>query len=315
MNQQITDNEHVFTEQKEMGRAVEPKNYDYRGRSDSLDFDEGVEILKQKYPNRIIKGKPETNASPGGYSYLIDRLEKGGVPVQTIQASKAEYSAYLEAVGYRKKYPRYFANHFEEKTFEHFMAFELLKDNLGKGRNFVDIAAAASPHSKIFARLTGCNGFRQDIRFRRGKWLGRIGGDAGDMPVTDRFFHAALAACSLEHFEEDSDIRTMKELNRVLAVGGKVVILPLYLHTTPITLTDPRFSVPGNVPFDADVDIYCIDGWGNRHGRFYSPETLVERLVKPNRGGMSFKVYFIENYHEIHKSIYCRFALVGEKTG
>ncbi len=64
--------------------------------------------------------------------------------------------------------------------------------------------------------------------------------------------------------------------------------------------------------FDEDAYIYCAEGWGNRHGRFYSPQSLYERLIRPNRN-IDFKVYLLETPEEIDSSVYCRYVLVGTK--
>jgi len=42
----------------------------------------------------------------------------------------------------------------------------------------------------------------------------------------------------------------------------------------PDPLTDPTYSATLDIPFDREAKIYCADGWKNRHGRFYSPETF-----------------------------------------
>lgn len=287
--------------------------FKYSFKDDSLSFEKGVEILTAKVSNNVFKDWPGTTLSEKENQFLVSRLREKGLRVKSLRVIMEEYREYLEKVNYKKRYPGYYPGSFHEKTLEHFIAFKLLKSNLAKGRKFIDIGAESSPHSEIFGRLTGCKGYRQDIRYLKGVWLRKIGSDASSIPVKDNYFHSALAACSIEHFENDSDTRFMKEMVRVLSAGGIIVVIPLYLHEKAFCATDPKFSVPGEVTFDPGVDIHCVDGWGNRHGRFYSPQTLVERLIEPNRQRMNFMVYYIENFKEIHDSTYCRFALVGEK--
>ncbi|UCH94959.1 MAG: hypothetical protein JSV88_32550 [Candidatus Aminicenantes bacterium] len=287
--------------------------FKYRLQDDSLSFEKGVEILKGRLPNHVFKDWPGRTLSGKENQFLVSRLSERGIKVKSFRVIKQEYREYLEKVNYKKRYPGYYPGSFHEKTLEHFIALKLLRSNLAKGRRFIDIGAESSPHSKIFSRLTGCKGYRQDIRYPKGVWWRKIGSDASSIPVKENFFHSALAACSIEHFENDSDIRFMKEMPRVLSIGGLIVVIPLYLHEKAFCATDPKFSVPGNVTFDAGIDIHCVDGWRNRHGRFYSPQTLFERLLEPNLQRMDFLVYYIENFKEIHESTYCRFALVGKK--
>ncbi|MEZ5363106.1 MAG: class I SAM-dependent methyltransferase [Bryobacterales bacterium] len=163
----------------------------------------------------------------------------------------------------------------KEKTFEHFVAMRLLR--LTERDVFVDLASEGSPLPEIAARLSGCRALAQDIMYPAGIRDGKMGGDACAMPVEDGFASAAALTCSLEHFESDADTRLFHELARVLRPGGRVVVVPLYVFREAAAQTDPRYSVSVDVEFDEGVPLYCAEGWGNRHGRFYSPETLVER--------------------------------------
>jgi hypothetical protein len=287
--------------------------YNYRFKNNIKSFERQVKILKKKTKNKhnVFLGWPKVTYSEDENNSLIKQLEKPMGAVPHFNVSTDEYHRFLEEIGYKRKYPNYYSFNFYEKTLEHFAAFKLL--NLKEGDRFIDVAAENSPHSEEFSRLTGCIGYKQDIMLKPGIDGTKIGGDAGEIPVEDNFFQGALAACSIEHFEKDADIKFMKEMSRILSKGGKIVIIPLYLHEKPFCATDPRFSVPGKVQFDPEIDIHCVEEFQNRHGRFYSPGTLFERLISPNLGEMNFTVYFIENFKEIHDSVYCRFVLVGEK--
>lgn len=293
------------------GRATE---YGYQLKDDATDFSEQAELLKDKLKstNDVFTGKSPVGFSEKENKALVAQLKEKQITVLPYKVDKNEYERFLSSINYKKKYPRYYGFNFAEKTLEHFVAFKLL--NLKKGDKFIDIAAEHSPHSREFSRLTGCTGFRQDIMFRPGIHGRKIGGNAAEIPVADNFFQAALTACSIEHFEKDSDIRFMQEMSRILSQGGKIVILPLYLYKSPFCLTDPRYSIPGDVKFDHGIDVHCVREFKNRHGRFYSPDTLYQRLIEPNKSRMTFTIYYIENFKEIDDSIYCRFALVGERA-
>lgn len=285
--------------------------YEYQSKDSDATFDSQVKALKKRVKNRVLTGWPSIKYSEEENRRLIQALNKQIKPVVNFKIDLAEYRRFIERVGYETRYPDYYSFNFPEKTLEHFIAYKLL--NLKKGDRFIDIAAEHSPHNEAFSRLTGCIGYKQDIMFPPGIEENRIGGDASALPVENNFFQAALAACSLEHFEREADIRFMKEMSRVLSPGGKIVIIPLYLHSRPFYVTDPRYSVPGRVRFESGIDIHCVEEYRNRHGRFYSPETLFKRLIRPNRNRLDFTVYYIENFRAVDESVYCRFALVGEK--
>jgi hypothetical protein len=123
---------------------------------------------------------------------------------------------------------------------------------------------------------------------------------------------AAALTCSLEHFEGDGDTRLFRELARTLSRGGRAVIVPLYIYTKPVIVTDPRYSLEIDIPFDEDAALYCW-AWPNRHGRFYSATTLKSRVIDlvPE---LSFRIYRLTRTEDIDPAIYARFVLVAEKN-
>ena len=283
--------------------------YDYQLKNGKLSFEEGVTLLKQNCLNTVFIGAIN-NIDPNCISYLCSEIKKTGISIKEYHIDREDYNQYVKNAQYKTRYSDYYTNNFYEKSLEHYICYNLLE--LQKNDKFVDIASEHSPVGEIFSRLTGCNSYSQDIMFENGIHNNKIGSDASKIPVPDNFFKAAIATCSIEHFENDSDIGFMKEMERVLDRYGKCIIVPLYLYFKASCQTDPQYSIPGNVTFDDGTDIYCAQGWGNRHGRFYSVSTLIERLIKPNKK-MKFEIYLLKNPEEINRSVYCRFLLMGEK--
>jgi hypothetical protein len=72
-------------------------------------------------------------------------------------------------------------------------------------------------------------------------------------------------------------------------------------------------AVPQNVGFEDDALVHAAAGWGNRHGRFYDPEHLINRIGK-NLHGLNLTVHRIRNAKSIDPSCYVQFAAVLEKT-
>ncbi|OGP55711.1 MAG: hypothetical protein A2Y65_03095 [Deltaproteobacteria bacterium RBG_13_52_11] len=287
------------------------KKYEYYLKDETLGFENGIEILKSRYADKIFVGWPSITYSQKENSNLISELNKYKVQTEQIEILREEYDLYIHKVNYREKYPNYYPSNYHEKTFEHFLAFKLL--NQKKDDKFIDIGAENSPHADIFSKLTGCHGYVQDIMLKPGIHGKNIGCDASMIPVKNGFFNSILVACAIEHFENDSDIKFVQEASRILKSHGKILILPLYLHNHPFYVTDPIFSVPGNVDFSENLKIYCVKDWGNRQALFYSPQTLHNRLIEKNSKNIEFKVIYIKNFHKIDPSIYCRFALLGTK--
>jgi SAM-dependent methyltransferase len=290
-------------------KPAEPR-YDYQLRDDHLDFETGVELLKKRVKNKVLIGVINS-ADHQNVPRLYDELTRIGIETGRLRVDKDAYLEYIEKAGYRTRYRDYYKTVFYEKTLEHFLCYTLL--GLKEGDRFVDIASEHSPVPEIFERLTGCRSYSQDIMYKPGIHGNRIGSDAVSIPVPDEFFNAAIATCSIEHFEQDSDVMFMREMARVLATKGRIVLVPLYLYPVHSCQTDPRYSVPGNVVFDEDADIYCMKDWGNRHGRIYSPLSLRKRLIEPSKDRMHFCVHLLDNPLDIDRSVYCRFILVGIK--
>ncbi|ADN36161.1 Methyltransferase type 11 [Methanolacinia petrolearia DSM 11571] len=281
--------------------------YQYQLKTDCLDFEDGVEVLKKKFTNPVVVGNIN-NLDPDCVNWIINTLVSRGISVKRIRVDRKGYLKYIIKAEYKTKYPEYYINNFFEKTFEHYLCYHFL--DLKQNEKFIDIASEHSPVVDIFSNLTGCIGYSQDIMYNPGIHDNKIGSNASEIPVPDEFFNGAIATCSIEHFENDSDILFMREMERLLIKGGKIIIAPLYIYSKSSCQTDPRYSIPGSVSFDNEAIIYCAKDWGNRHGRFYSPESLIRRLIKPNTK-LEFVVYIIENLEEIDKSLYCKFILVG----
>lgn len=218
---------------------------------------------------------------------------------------------YRLAARYEASYPGYYTANLYEKSFEHYIAFRFL--NLQKGDVFIDIASEGSPIPDIFASLSGCLSYRQDIMYPEGISGNRIGGDATHMPVNNNFADKIAMTCSLEHFEGTGDIDVFREFGRVLRKGGMVSVVPLYMYETAANQTDPLISVCNNVVFDERTPIYCTEGWANRFARFYSAESLYLRILKPYEDIFTFRILYFTNASEIHESVYARFALLATR--
>jgi hypothetical protein len=276
---------------------------------DKLTFEKAVTELRERCKNRIVAG-PIVAEDADWEGNLKKRLVKKGIQVYDYYVHRDDYLNYIKSVNYNDNYIDYYSGNLTEKSLEHFIALKLL--DLWETDLVIDIASENSPVCEIFNRLNGCKCYAQDIMFEKGLHGNKIGSDVSSIPIPDNYFTKALATCSIEHFEGNSDIGFMHEIKRILMPNGKIVILPLYLHTKPCIISDPKHAIPGNVSFDEGTTIYCVENWGNRFGRFYSPETLFDRLIK-DHSQMHFKVFFLKNYHEIDESIYLRFILVGKK--
>jgi len=283
-------------------------DYVYQPRSSKLSFEEATSTLAKRIPNEIRRGSiPFTE--PEAVSEVLAGFSRLGIPVESWPVDAEDYRRYVERAEYANRHTKYYANNRAEKAFEHYVVWQLAQFTAGSV--FVDIAAENSPLADIVARLTNAKTYRQDIMFRPGIRGRDIGSDACAMPVADGFASSAALTCSLEHFERDGDVRLFDELARVLRPGGRVVTVPLYVFPEAAVQTDPKYSIVVDVPFDPGAVVYCVPEWKNRHGRFYSPATLAERLL--GNEAFHFRVLHLTGTEGIGPEVYARYALVAER--
>lgn len=234
-------------------------------------------------------------------------LKAHGFNVGDFRIDVDDYTRYMRRSGYNR-FPGYYGGGegaiIIEKSLEHYLALKLL--DISASDIYIDIANAGSPVPEIYHKLCGCSVYRQDILFPKGIHGDVIGGDAGCMPVEDAFATKMALHCSFEHFEQDSDIRFIKEASRVLRKGGKLCILPLYLFNKYAIQTDPSVLPRGGIPFEKDAVLYCAKGWNNRHGRFYDVPHLISR-IKDNMNRLDLTIYVVCNEKEVDSTCYVKF--------
>ena len=272
-------------------------------------FRDCLDTLTRRY-RRVIPTAID-NIAGRTISDILRQAREAKMTVEELKIERADYDQYVAEAGYNQCYPDYYSFNRFEKRMEHFVAFRLLE--VSSADTFIDVAAENSPVYEIYQRLTGATTFCQDIMYPKGVDERRIGGDATAMPIGQGFASKAALTCSLEHFEDDSDIRLFYELHRILQPGGKVCVVPFYLYIEDAIQTDPTISAPLELSFDPTLPIYCAEGWGNRFGRFYSPGGFMNRIFSRFRAMFEFKFYHFPDVSSIDQSIYLRFAFTATR--
>jgi SAM-dependent methyltransferase len=283
--------------------------YIYQPATGSLSHAEAVQWFREQGFD-LVEGGID-NTSPAQVERILATAEQCGWSWTPLDVNSADYADYYQQAEYDGRYPGYYIGNRHEKTLEHFLCIQLLQ--IQPQDVFVDLASEHSPLPEIVGRLMGCASYSQDIMYPEGIHGRQIGGDACAMPVPAGFATKAALTCSIEHFEGDADHRLFVELARVLAPGGKVCVVPFYLYHEPAVQTDPTYSAVHAVPFDPGARLFAAEGWGNRHGRFYSPRSFMERIAEPVAEAFTFDYFWIRNASELHPGNYVRFALVATR--
>jgi hypothetical protein len=250
---------------------------------------------------------------PRIHNEIIRELKKEGLDVVDFEIGVNDYKEYLNSAEYFK-FPCYYGGgqrtQSTEKSLEHYLAAKLL--DLSNDDVYIDIGSANSPAPEIYQKLYGSKVYRQDVVFPEGINGNVIGGDAGNMPVEDGFATKMALHCSFEHFEQDSDIRLIKEASRVLRKGGKLCILPLYLFSRYAIQTDLAALPIGGISFEDDAVLYCVKRYRNRHGRFYDVPHFIAR-IRNNLNDLKLTIYVVQNEKQVDPSCYVKFAAVFKK--
>ena len=201
----------------------------------------------------------------------------------------------------------------DEKLLEHWIAAELLGLKDYKESNvYVDIAAACSPWVKSLRDQLSISAFAID--------LGTIGEKFNNLPYyrsenatqttfQDASISGASLQCAFEMFAGNDDIKFIKELSRILRPGGKVIILPLYMHTHYCTYSSPEFFGKGYSNQEAREYINH-NAWNVPTSRKYDAIKFKERVINTiEELGMEYRLLVLKNKNKLGSNIYCHFIL------
>ena len=115
--------------------------------------------------------------------------------------------------------------------------------------------------------------------------------------------------CAYEMFLGEDDSRFINEVARILRPGGKVVILPLYMHTHHCAYSTPEYFGKGYADPTA-MEYIRLDCTGIHSSRKYDAITLKRRILDPITSlGLGYKVLALRNKAELANNIYCHFIM------
>ncbi len=111
-----------------------------------------------------------------------------------------------------------------------------------------------------------------------------IGGSIEAIPLPDESLDGIACHHSFEHFRDDLDVKFVQEAVRLLKVGGKLAITPLFLTNEYAEIWN-KMNVEIYKPEKANTIIDrtgSFAGWGAYEGfaRTYSPSAFKERILE-----------------------------------
>lgn len=221
-----------------------------------------------------------------------------GKPVQILRLDPAEFAEF------KTQYIDKRGGVENQKLLEYFISYKFLEFN--PSDTYIDVAAQDCPFAFFVHEKVGCKTYRQDLYYmKKGIHGSDIGGDASKLPLKDEAVTKISLHNSFEHFEGESDTGFIKEAQRVLAMNGRMIIIPLFFEDTYRIETDA-----GWVDADGEKHLW---GKGARFGRYYDVENFEKRIIQ-NAPSFNIQFYYIENILEMGPGSYGQSFAIFEKV-
>lgn len=230
-----------------------------------------------------------------GYNRVLDRkvqsldtAELGdGVEHAFLDLGSDEFRQWLEEGGLSQRGRDFVA----KKALEFFFSARILDP--APGDSLLDAAGGRSGYLEAVRAIYGCRElFLHDHIYADGTGLENgiklVGGDASSIPLGDGSVTRISCHHAFEHFQDDTDVRFVEEVARLLGPGGRACLIPLFLsrHYTEC------WNVPGGRSFDERAtllfDATATLPGGDEDGHFcriYDLRALEDRVLDTARGG------------------------------
>jgi hypothetical protein len=251
----------------------------------------------------------------GIYENVKVELGGLGIPVEEIEIDIGDFQKWMESFPEVRAHYSGYGRVFIEKSFEHYLAYHLLK--LSRGDVYIDVAAAGSPWADILAKR-GIQAFRLDRSYPPGIQGRNIGADASHTTLPDNFASAMSLQCAFECLQGDADIGFLKEAGRLLRRQGALMIAPLYVDQTYFVNLSPYYN-EGEMEYEKEA----LRVWRDDHidcpfARHYSPTAFYRRVYSNLPDSLQLKVLFLRNLPSLiaeypGQLIYCYFVMVAQK--
>ena len=263
---------------------------------------------------RTRNAQPYVSPTPSELASIEADLADLGIAVGDYRADPAKFRTFQAAGHFPTDYHGGVDGPvWDEKLLEHFIAAELLElFRYGADDVYVDVAAATSPWVHGLRSQVGLRAYAIDLiaipaAYRNLPYYRQE--NATQTQFETASVKGASLHCAFEMFAGQDDMQFVREAARILAPGGKVVIVPLYMHTDFCAYSSPDFWGKGWVDQGAK-EYVRNDAYGIRASRKYDAQRLKERVLDVAVGaGLSFKLRALRNKEELGKNIYCHFIL------
>ena len=240
-------------------------------------------------------------------------LEGLGIHVEDYMADAEAFAAFRSAGLFPADYHGGMdSGVWDEKLLEHFIADELLDlKGFADDDVYIDVTACNSPWTHALRSRFGVNAYAIDLEL--GEAYRELPYYLQENATATSFANATVRGaslqCAFEMFMGEDDTEFIAEAGRILAPGGKVVILPLYMHTHYCAYSTPEYWGRGYSDMQAR-EYLRLDCQGVPSSRKYDAAMLKHRIIDPvHEHGMHYRLLALRNKEQLGSGIYCHFIL------
>ncbi|WP_444994549.1 methyltransferase domain-containing protein [Aliikangiella sp. IMCC44359] len=273
-------------------------------------------VIRKIFLLKNIFAEPYHNPTADELKQIENQLNELGIKPQDYQVPAQAFNQFKRTFQFPEDYHGGIQSGvWDEKHLEHFVALDILNLDSPESYPYIDIASCESPWAKML-KAQGNNAYSIDL-VKSEKYADLdyyLQGDATQTAFESASISSASLQCAFEMFIQDNDTKLIKELSRILKVGGKVVISPLYTHLIPCYYQTPDYYGK-DFGDEGAKRLIRRDCWGVAASRKYSADTLKSRVWDVAvKYGLTPKLLVLRNKSELGDNIYLHFILVIEKT-
>ena len=201
--------------------------------------------------------------------------EISNVKVSTLNFTSAEYHDWVHRA--LPEWKDNFSDIDYKKMLEFFFSYKILEP--AETDVFLDLAGGAYsyiPSLSVKEKIIHDQHTPEHLRALFGDDVRFLSSDAGDIELPSSSVDKISSHHAFEHFEGDSDIECIREIQRLLSKGGKCCLVPIFLTGKYVEATN---TLDRGKQYDRR-SIRVIDPtFRSSYTRFYDIQALEERVI------------------------------------